>query len=546
MSVVDSLTPPGFSAIRAPAASILLPLTISNKCGQSFRWRSRNVWEPARRNAGGGPYVDQKGARVKTEPKEETALPLTGTTHHSNLESWTEWSICLSDRVVLLRQDEDNGYIFHRTLLPKTGEIDWEQVNDETRAWVVDYLNLTVPLEALYDQWAEADKVFARFATKFRGIRMLRQDPWECVCSFICSSNNNIARIGQMVQNLCSHYSPKLLTHTFDTQEWPPGQSEPAYPSTAAASIDYYPFPAPSTLARPGVEAELRALGFGYRAKYLHESAKLLCETHGLPEAKAEHFGASSPGLCDHINATADGTKEAIATNIPAQSRGPLNTVVAIKKEDPDGIATEAQEAAETHSASYVDRSVHAHLASIRRLDYHTAREELLKLQGVGPKVADCILLMSMDQPSSIPVDRHVFQFAARWYGLRNAKYEDLATYFRQRWGEYAGWAHSVLFTADLRAFKDYQGDVKKEEAAVKPEEEPSGLLVEPQTAVLKQEIDSVRHVGSRSTSIQEQIVEVKPARRKRANKVEEEASQPVKATRRSTRVTLSTLHSDK
>jgi N-glycosylase/DNA lyase len=56
-----------------------------------------------------------------------------------------------------------------------------------------------------------------------------------------------------------------------------------------------------------------------------------------------------------------------------------------------------------------------------------------------------------------------VFQFAEKWYRLRTKRYEEIADYFRALWGEYAGWAHSVLFTADLRSFATYNA-AKKEE----------------------------------------------------------------------------------
>lgn len=98
---------------------------------------------------------------------------------------------------------------------------------------------------------------------------------------------------------------------------------------------------------------------------------------------------------------------------------------------------------------------------------------------------------MSMDQPSSIPVDRHVFQFAERWYKIKTKGglkgYEHIADKFRALWGPYAGWAHSVLFTADLRAFATYKKEeevkvefgeckveVKRENEQVKVEEEQS------------------------------------------------------------------------
>lgn len=51
---------------------------------------------------------------------------------------------------------------------------------------------------------------------------------------------------------------------------------------------------------------------------------------------------------------------------------------------------------------------------------------------------------MSLDQASSIPVDRHVFNFADRWYHIRSKRYEDVAEKLRAIWGERAGWAHTV------------------------------------------------------------------------------------------------------
>jgi N-glycosylase/DNA lyase len=53
----------------------------------------------------------------------------------------------------------------------------------ETDSWLADYLNLRVPLAELYEEWSAKDEVFRRFAKRFTGVRMLRQDPWECLCS---------------------------------------------------------------------------------------------------------------------------------------------------------------------------------------------------------------------------------------------------------------------------------------------------------------------------------------------------------------------------
>lgn len=87
------------------------------------------------------------------------------------------------------------------------------------------------------------------------GVRILRQDPLETLFAFICSSNNNIERISGMVNKLCVKYGDFILEFE---------------------GTKYYTFPSPTLLARENVEIELRSLGFGYRAKYIHQTAKLL------------------------------------------------------------------------------------------------------------------------------------------------------------------------------------------------------------------------------------------------------------------------------
>jgi N-glycosylase/DNA lyase len=63
-----------------------------------------------------------------------------------------------------------------------------------------DYFQLdNVSLQSHYDRWSNIDLNFKKKAARIRGIRMLRQEPWENLISFICSSNNNITRISQMV-----------------------------------------------------------------------------------------------------------------------------------------------------------------------------------------------------------------------------------------------------------------------------------------------------------------------------------------------------------
>ena len=137
---------------------------------------------------------------------------------------------------------------------------------------------------------------------------------------FICSSNNNISRITNMVKSLCKQYSPVLL-------DLPP-------PDSMDVTLQaYHPFPKPSTLSDPQVSATLRALGFGYRADFIQKTAKMLVDSHGT-------------------------------------------------KISPDSSLEPSE----------------VWLRTLRDMDTEIARTELLKLMGVGRKVADCILLMSLDK----------------------------------------------------------------------------------------------------------------------------------------------------
>lgn len=71
--------------------------------------------------------------------------------------------------------------------------------DDDTKDLVQHYLNLGTNLTELYEQWSTTDANFKKKAPKFIGIRILQQDAWEALVGFICSSNNNIIRISQMV-----------------------------------------------------------------------------------------------------------------------------------------------------------------------------------------------------------------------------------------------------------------------------------------------------------------------------------------------------------
>ena len=74
----------------------------------------------------------------------------------------------------------------------KEAESSYSESDDEKLLY--DYFRLDVSLENMYLQWSQNDPKFQDIATKFQGVRMLKQDPTENIFSFICSSNNNIAR----------------------------------------------------------------------------------------------------------------------------------------------------------------------------------------------------------------------------------------------------------------------------------------------------------------------------------------------------------------
>ena len=121
------------------------------------------------------------------------------------------WSCALHGRILSLRQDsthlhykasflgDDQAPLTPPSSAPKTTAV-WSLEDDDTEALVHHYLNLGPNLTELYEQWSTADANFGKKAPKFTGVRILKQDAWEALIGFICSSNNNIIRISQMVR----------------------------------------------------------------------------------------------------------------------------------------------------------------------------------------------------------------------------------------------------------------------------------------------------------------------------------------------------------
>ncbi|MDQ6693902.1 MAG: hypothetical protein M3014_05715 [Chloroflexota bacterium] len=92
--------------------------------------------------------------------------------------------------------------------------------------------------------------------------------------------------------------------------------------------------------------------------------------------------------------------------------------------------------------------------ASLRNMPYREAHGELVALNGIGAKIADCVCLFALDKTEAVPVDTHVWQLAKTFYfpdwpqrkSLTNASYNMVGDAFRDRFGDLAGYAQNFLF----------------------------------------------------------------------------------------------------
>lgn len=123
---------------------------------------------------------------------------------------------------------------------------DWKQL--------VRYFRLEEKIDQITDAFP-ADKHLRQSVQDYRGLRLLRQEPWECLASFILSSTKQIPHIKQIIRRLAKQFGPPLRT---------PKADAPAFG-----------FPSPSTIAQ-ATERELRNLGMGYRAPFLKGAAEAI------------------------------------------------------------------------------------------------------------------------------------------------------------------------------------------------------------------------------------------------------------------------------
>ena len=234
---------------------------------------------------------------------------------------------------------EGEDYIF--TGICKSGNLEEE---------IKEYFDFNRDYEKLKKELSKIDDYMKESIKYGKGIRILNQDLWETIISFIISANNNIPRIKGIIERLSEKYGKKI--------EW--------------RGKKYYTFPTPEELKDVTVE-EYRKLGLGFRDIRLYETTKMILE----------------------------------------------------RKVD----LKELEENSNTIEV----------------------REKLLTLSGVGPKVADCILLFStLKRFEVFPIDVWVRRVMNDLY-IKNedetkVNKKQIAKMAQDKFGNLAGLAQQYLF----------------------------------------------------------------------------------------------------
>ena len=204
------------------------------------------------------------------------------------------------------------------------------------------------------------DNTISQLFKKYSGLWLMRQDPFQCMISFACSSNTNIPMIRRMLKNLCRKFGIK---REIDEKK-------------------FFTFPTTKSLAKASIN-ELRSCGIGYRAKTIKSLTEKIIS-------------------------------------------GTLNT------------------------------------EELSQCKYDEAKEKLLSIYGIGNKLADCILLFSLEKTEAFPIDVWIARSIHSYYRsllnpegfkldfkstkLNPNKYNLLSKIMRQHFGKYAGYAQQYLY----------------------------------------------------------------------------------------------------
>lgn len=222
-------------------------------------------------------------------------------------------------------------------------------MNGDIKEIVANYFDLNRNYSEIKEKLSKIDENVNLSIKYGEGIRILNQDLWETIISFIISANNNIPRIKGIIERLSQKYGKEI--------DW--------------NGEKYYTFPTPEELKKAEVQ-DFRDLGTGFRDIRLYETTRMVLE----------------------------------------------NKVV---------------------------------LKDLYNVDTLNAREELLALSGVGPKVADCILLFSdLKRFDVFPIDVWVRRVMNELY-IKNpdetkVNKKDIARIAKEKFGDLEGLAQQYLF----------------------------------------------------------------------------------------------------
>lgn len=211
------------------------------------------------------------------------------------------------------------------------------------------YFDLDTDYEIYKEKLKKIDTYMKESIEYGSGIRILNQDLWECIISFIISANNNIPRIKKIIENLSRTYGKKIV---FEGR-------------------DYYTFPDEVALSKASIE-DLRNMGLGFRDVRVYNTTKMIIE--------------------NNVN-----------------------------------------------------------LESIKKLDStEDMRNILLSLDGVGPKVADCILLFSLKRWDVFPIDVWVRRVMNDLYikkdDEKKVNKKEILELATKKYGDISGLAQQYLF----------------------------------------------------------------------------------------------------
>jgi N-glycosylase/DNA lyase len=211
--------------------------------------------------------------------------------------------------------------------------------------WLREFLQSEIELEKILRAFPD-DEPMNLAMDACRGLRILRQEPWECLASFILSATKQIVQIRQIVAHLCDCFGERIANGDDNL---------------------CYAFPSPEKIASV-TEKDLRNCKMGFRAPNLLGTARRIAE-------------------------------------------GKLD------------------------------------LKAVRYLPYSEARAELMKLRGVGGKIADCVLLFAYGFDSAFPVDVWVERaLQTLYFPKRRASEKKLLHFAGTHFGPHAGYTQQYLF----------------------------------------------------------------------------------------------------